>query len=271
MGRPRFGEQRLYRQDVGRLGRAAFRVLGVADPAHWLHHDYLRRTLDGWSNFEPATVLDAGCGRGDYTVYLAQRYPSARVTGVDENEELIARNRETISRMGLENVTFEVGDLTKIKRERAYDLVIAIDVLEHIERQRDALEQLAGALQEGGRFCFHIPTVRARPVPLSRWLHSFHEWAEREHLAEDLTAEEFTSRVRASGYSVERWERTFGYFAGEFATSLFALPYSNTPLNRLAQLGLAPVCRLLARWDRSYPGSERYGVLVVGRRDGSGG
>src|SRR6267143_954674 len=88
-----FGEQRLVRSDVGLAHRAAFRVLGVAAPAHYLHHRYLRRALVHLDS-APRTILDAGCGSGDHSFYLARRFPQAQVLGIDIDGVLIARNRD---------------------------------------------------------------------------------------------------------------------------------------------------------------------------------
>jgi 2-polyprenyl-3-methyl-5-hydroxy-6-metoxy-1,4-benzoquinol methylase len=94
-------------------------------------------------------------------------------------------------------------------------------VLEHIPKQLDALSNLRSALRPGGIAFFHIPTVRERPVPFSRWLTGFHAWAEKEHAAEERSAEEFIEIVRSSGLEVVKSCRTFGYFTGELATRAF--------------------------------------------------
>lgn len=175
ISRPRFGEQRLIRDDVSLAHRLHFRVFGVADPAHFLHNRWLRNELDaetraGWM---PSDILDAGCGGGDHAFYLARRFPSARVLGVDIDATLIARNRDAAEKLGIRNIRFEVADLTALERREAFDLVVSIDVLEHIPEQRTALRNLALTLRPNGVALFHIPTVRATPVPLAGLLTEF--------------------------------------------------------------------------------------------------
>src|SRR4051812_836237 len=108
----RFGEQRLVREDVGLAHRSAFRVLGVAEPAHYLHHRYLRRALHR-IDVPATTILDAGCGAGDHTFYLARRFPQAQVLGIDIDAALIARNRNVARALRLPNVSFEVSSVTE--------------------------------------------------------------------------------------------------------------------------------------------------------------
>jgi len=64
------------------------------------------------------------------------------------------------------------------------------------------------------------------------------------------------------------WWPTFGYWSGELATSLFALPYRNTWRNRVFQLALAPICRSLAMLDQVGRQRTRYAVAVLLRKQG---
>ena len=262
----RFGEQRLVRPEVGAAARLHYRLFGVADPAHFLHNDWMRRLLLPVITTPPKRVLDAGCGRADHSIFLARLFPEAQILGIDIDAPMIERNRDTARRLGLTNLEFGVQDLTALESTDEFDVIISIDVLEHIVEQQQALRNLARALRPGGHSFYHVPTVRETPVPFSRGLKDFHEWGEREHLADELSAEQFTSRVAESGIEVLRSERTFGYFTGELATSLFALPYRNTPLNVVAQLVLAVPGRLLAMADSLGLDSTRYAVGVLGRR-----
>src|SRR4051812_32770233 len=55
---------------------------------------------------DPSSVLDLGCGPGNLTALLVQRWPGARVVGIDSSAEMIARARETTPA-----VEFQVADL----------------------------------------------------------------------------------------------------------------------------------------------------------------
>ncbi|MBX7119754.1 MAG: class I SAM-dependent methyltransferase [Gemmatimonadaceae bacterium] len=263
---PRFGEQRLVRPEIGSAARLHFQLFGVADPAHYLHNRVLRRLLLPALAAAPTRILDAGCGRADHSIFLARCFPQAQVLGIDIDAPMIARNTDTARRLGLGNVEFAVGDLTTLDAPETYDVIVSIDVLEHITEQQKALTNLARALKPGGTSFYHIPTVRERPVPFSRFLGDFHAWGEEEHVADDLSADEFTARVAASGLEVLKSERTFGYWTGELATSLFAMPYKNTPLNVVAQLVLAVPGRALAMVDELGFDRTRYAVGVLGRK-----
>lgn len=262
---PSFGEQRLVREDVGGLQRASFRMLGVADPAHFLHNLYLRRALKRLVR-QPRWILDAGCGAGDHALYLARRFPTAQILAVDIQENLIERNRHAAERLGINNVRFEVADITTHSFAKRFDFISSIDVLEHIPEQRRAIANLASHLAPDGTTFFHVPTIRHVPVPFSSWLKDFHEWAMDEHIADEVTAEAFVESVRQQGLTILHARPTFGYWAGELATSLFAIPYKNSRLNRVAQLLLILPCRALVLLDHFIENGPHFAVSVVGRR-----
>lgn len=262
----RFGERRLVRPSSNPAEKLLFKIMAVADPAHYLHNLYLRKELGRLGPFNPRRVLDAGCGTGDHTLYLARKYPKAEILGVDINADRIRENQENARRLGIANVRFEAANLCEADFASRFDLVVSIDVLEHIVNQTGALANLSRALRPGGMAFFHIPTIRERPVPFSRWLTGFREWAAREHVADERTWEEFVEVVKACNLNVLRAYRTFGYFTGELATSLFALPYSPTKLNRALLALLALPCRILALADTFNIEATRYGVAVVAQK-----
>ena len=261
-----FGEQRLVRPEVGAVQKALFRTIGLADPAHYLHSMYFQRALTQLRLDSPARILDAGCGRGDYSLYLAKRFPSAEIIGLDIDPQRIDRNLDTAKRLGLTNITFLVSDLTTLEHEAYFDFVLSVDVLEHLTEQKLVLRKLAQTLKPGGSAFYHIPTLRPKPVPFARFLKDFHAWADSEHVADDRSAEEFTRLVAESGLEVLTATPTFGYYTGELANSIFVLPYKNTAANRVLQAALTPLCRGLAMLDFLGLEKTRYAVAVAARR-----
>lgn len=59
----------------------------------------------------PKYILDAGCGNGILTCYLAKVFPNARVTGIDISAAGIEQARKLAEQLSLSNIKFEVGDI----------------------------------------------------------------------------------------------------------------------------------------------------------------
>lgn len=262
----KFGVQRLYRDDIGAGKRLVYKAMGIADPAHYLHSRYFIDALEASSPSGLKSILDAGCGRGDYSIYLAQRLPEANILAIDLDTSLIETNRKTAERLGLKNVRFETGDIAALSLEDKFDFVFSIDVLEHLDKQQQAMERLAASLRPGGFAFYHLPTVREKPVPFSNLLKDFHEWAEEEHIAEERTADEFVRLVADSGLQPVTTRRTFGRYSGELATSLFAIPFKDNLPSQIAQAVLAPLCRLISLLDEMEIETTRYAVAVHARK-----
>ncbi len=257
-----FGEQRLLRNNSAE--RLLFRFMGVPDAAHWLHSLYFRRALRRVGS--PMSVLDAGCGMGDYSFFIARRTPAASVVSLDIDAARIEKARATATQLGLDRIEFRSADLTQLDAVSRFDFAFAIDVLEHIPDQHAALRRIFASLRPGGFAYFHLPTMRPRPVPFSRHLTGFQEWAKHEHVADERTCDEFVNLVADAGFEVLRAQPTFGYYTGELATSLFALPFENSARNRVLLALIAPVCRVLCWLDTLNLERTRYAVAVLARK-----
>jgi ubiquinone/menaquinone biosynthesis C-methylase UbiE len=108
-----------------------------------LHHD---------ETYPPgALVLEAGCGIGAQTIFLARRSPAARFVSVDISPASLERARAAAQEAGLVNVRFEQADILKLPfAEGTYDAVFVCFVLEHLARPPEALVELRRVLRPGG-------------------------------------------------------------------------------------------------------------------------
>lgn len=123
----------------------------ASDDARGPHLDHFVRTHLP----RGARVLDLGCGDGGL-LRAAQRAGHAVVRGVDGSAAMVARGR------GL-GTPIEHGDLLAVARQiddRAFDCVVAYDVLEHLDRdeQLALLDQAQRILSPGGRLVLHVPS-----------------------------------------------------------------------------------------------------------------
>src|SRR6187431_680719 len=100
----------------------------------------------------PRTVVDLGCGPGNLTALLADRWPDAHVVGLDSSPEMIATARD-----GDDRIVFDVADLRDWRPSVPVDVLVSNATLQWVPGHLDLLPSLVGAVAPGGWFAFQVP------------------------------------------------------------------------------------------------------------------
>jgi len=115
----------------------------------------LLRIMEKTLKFEPEKILDIGCGDGKHTLYLAKRFPDAKVIGIDISEELIKKAMERKRIRKLDNVEFLVCDYFDFE-ETDFDMVFSNNTFHWFgEKALHGYEKLSLHLITGGYFFIH--------------------------------------------------------------------------------------------------------------------
>lgn len=97
-----------------------------------------------------ARVLDAGCGTGEFTARLAERWPKATFLGVDVIDASLALARQRCARFG-ERVRFEHRSLFELELPGGqFDLVACRHVLQSVPYADRAVKELVRVTKPGG-------------------------------------------------------------------------------------------------------------------------
>ncbi len=114
-----------------------------------LRFQYFDRVISQWHGLN---VLDVGCGGGYTCEFLAQR--GAIVTGIDPSAACIEVAKRHAAAMGLAiDYHVGVGESLPFQCDR-FDIVICVDVLEHVHSPAATVTEISRVLQPGGVFCF---------------------------------------------------------------------------------------------------------------------
>ena len=114
---------------------------------------------------EPEVVLDLGCGNGPLTLSLADRWPQARVIGVDHSPQMLAA-AAAVDREG--RVTWVEADLREWSAESlaevgegagagAPDVVVTNATLQWVPEHLELIDRIVEALRPGGWFAMQVP------------------------------------------------------------------------------------------------------------------
>ena len=119
-------------------------------------------------------VVDLGCGPGNSTELLVQRFPQARVTGTDNSEAMLVSARER-----LPPARFELSDIATWAPHEAPDLIYANAALQWVPAHEALLPRLLNALAPGGVLAIQMPDNRDEPTHrLMREVAAESPWAE---------------------------------------------------------------------------------------------
>lgn len=106
-------------------------------------------------------VLDLGCGTGNITLAVKERYSNAYVTCVDLAERMIDLTQFKLSKY--DDIEYHVGDLRDLKSNCEYDIVISSLAMHHLRTDAEKFavyQKIYDSLKEGGVF-YNADNVRA--------------------------------------------------------------------------------------------------------------
>ncbi len=103
-------------------------------------------------------VLDAGSGFGQYSYYLSTLKRNWKILGVDVWEQHVQDCNNFFVKIRKDNVSFRIADLTKFIEKDRFDLIISVDVMEHILEDEQVFHNFNISLKKGGMLIVSTPS-----------------------------------------------------------------------------------------------------------------
>jgi cyclopropane-fatty-acyl-phospholipid synthase len=101
-------------------------------------------------------VLDLGCGWGSLSLWIAERYPNCRVLAVSKSRGQQQFIQLQCREHGYTNVEAVTADVAEFQTSRRFDLVISIEMFEHMKNYELLMAHIASWLRPGGMLFVHI-------------------------------------------------------------------------------------------------------------------
>ena len=232
----------------------------AAEARHFWFHARLELVLWILRRYFPAaqTLLDIGCGTGFVLEGIRRRRPALALAGCDVRLATLCDARRR-----LRDVCLFGADAFAIPYESEFDVVLALDVLEHIDDDGAALRALREVVKPGGGVILTVPQHPSLWSEVDNF--SCHR---RRYVRSDLD-----SKTRNAGFDIVRGTSLFAATLPLLLLSRFfrrgdtfdpASELSVPPVVNTALAFLVSIERLLIRIGASFPfGSS---LVVVGRR-----
>ena len=105
-------------------------------------------------------ILELGCGWGSLSLWMAEKYPAARITAVSNSRTQKQHIDATAAARGLTNLTVVTSDMNVFDAGATFDRVVSVEMFEHMKNYQLLLRKIAGWLEPGGKLFVHIFTHR---------------------------------------------------------------------------------------------------------------
>jgi trans-aconitate 2-methyltransferase len=156
----------------------------------------------------PRRVVDLGCGPGNLTVSLAQRWPDATIEAWDSSPEMVEAARER-------GVDAHVGDVQSWTPQPDTDVVVTNAVLQWVPEHAELLVRWAGELPSGSWIAMQVPGNFNAPsheavrslARHDRWSGPLRDFPFREGQVDDATG--YAALLADAGCRVDAWETEY--------------------------------------------------------------
>jgi len=171
---------------------------------------YVRREL---KNIRKQTnknlnIYDAGSGFGQYTYFIHKKLQPCLIYSIDVKKEWINDCKEFFKSQKINDVTFGFEDLTQIKHQNKFDLILSVDVMEHIEDDRKVFQNFYNSLKDGGYLLINTPSLYGGSDVHDDVGESFIG----EHARDGYSPKDLKDKLEPLGFKIQNIRFTYGFW-----------------------------------------------------------
>lgn len=207
---------------------------------------HIKKAVRVWKKTSRDTVhiIDAGSGFGQYSYYLARQNVKWNVLGIDVKQEQIDDCNTFSAQIGYENrMKFVEGDLTTFVSDSPVDMILSVDVMEHILDDEKVFNNFYKSLHNNGLLLISTPSNLGGSDVHEEDGESFIG----EHVRDGYSIEDITNKLQKSGFSKVEASYSYG-FCGHISWVLsMKLPISLINISKLFFI-LLPFYYLAIYW-----------------------
>ena len=186
------------------LRKIFYRLLDLLLLRSW----HIRKEIKIWEKTVSGkqNILDAGSGFGQYDFYMASRNKDWQITGLDVKQEQIDDCNNFFDKIGLKNAFFKFGDLTKLSETDKFNMILCVDVMEHIEEDELVFQNFHKALNKDGMLMVSTPSDKGGSDVHHHHDHDHHENDGTqsfidEHVRDGYGIDEISDKMKRAGFT----------------------------------------------------------------------
>lgn len=153
-------------------------------------------------------IYDAGTGYGQYTYFMAKKLKPANILSVDIKKAWIEDAANFFEKHDSKNVKFSIEDLLEINYESAFDLIVCVDVMEHILDDEKVFKNFYKALKPNGYLLINSPSIYGGSDVHDEEEESFIG----EHARIGYSKEDLEKKLHPLGFKTFKSQYTYGFW-----------------------------------------------------------
>jgi len=208
---------------------------------------------------KPIRFYDAGAGFGQYSYFILKYFKKSTVHAVDLKMDYMDSFARYAAKHGWQDFTVQQADLTAYLPKDKFDLIVAIDILEHIKDDMQVLKNFRKVLDSNGKLIISSPS-------------NFDESAKftEEHVRPGYSKEEIISKLENADFKIVSFDYSYGKFGQIYWKLCLKFPLSLINRNKLFlimfpfyYLIFYPISLIFMMFDMKVKNEAGTGIILV--------
>ncbi len=241
------------------LRRLFYLVLDILLLRQWYVKAKIKKHF---SKNKPVRFYDAGAGFGQYSYFILKYFKKSTVHAIDLKMDYMDSFARYAAKHGWQDFTAQRADLTTYVPKDKFDLIVAIDILEHIEDDVQVLKNFRKVLDTNGKLIISSPS-------------NFDESAKftEEHVRSGYSKEEIISKLKNAGFRIVSFNYSYGKYGQIYWKLCLKFPLSLISRSKLFLILLPlyylvfyPISLIFMVLDLKVKNEIGTGIIVVAEK-----
>ena len=184
-----------------------YKILDLMFLRSWYVRRELKKIREKFGS-KKINIYDAGSGYGQYTYFMFRNLQPCEIYSIDVKEDWIKDSKEFFESQKINNVSFGIEDLTQINHINRFDLIVCVDVMEHIPDDVKVFQNYYNALKKDGCLLINTPSIYGGS--------DVHEDNDEsfigEHARDGYSKEDLESKLHPIGFTTHQSLYSYGFW-----------------------------------------------------------
>lgn len=184
-----------------------YKILDLMFLRSWYVRRELKKIREKFGS-KKINIYDAGSGYGQYTYFMSKNLQPCEIYSVDVKDDWIKDSKDFFTSQKINDVSFGVEDLTQINHKDKFDLIVCVDVMEHIIEDVQVFQNYYNALKKDGYLLINTPSIFGGS--------DVHEDDDEsfigEHARDGYSKEDLESKLHPIGFATHQSLYSYGFW-----------------------------------------------------------